>query len=53
LRSLKGGLGYSDEKLRIIFRDLKEIEIRKMKEIEQPNDVFGVPDFLTGLFQKC
>jgi hypothetical protein len=34
LRSLKGGLGYTEEKLRLIFRDFKEIEIRKMKVIE-------------------
>ncbi|MEB1808990.1 MAG: class I SAM-dependent methyltransferase [Bacillaceae bacterium] len=52
LRSLKGGLGYTDEKLRTIFEDLREIEIRKMKIIEQPDVVFGVPDFLTALFQK-
>lgn len=52
LRSLNGGLGYTEEKLRLIFRDFKEIEIRKMKVIEQPNVVFGVPDFLTALFQK-
>lgn len=52
LQSLKGGLGYTEEKLRLIFRDFKEIEIRKMKVIEQPNVVFGVPDFLTALFQK-
>ncbi|CAI9397018.1 class I SAM-dependent methyltransferase [Niallia sp. Sow4_A1] len=52
LRSLKGGLGYTEEKLRSIFRDMKEIEIRKMVEVQQPNDIFGVPDFLTALFQK-
>lgn len=52
LRSLKGGLGYTEEKLRLLFRDFKEIEIRKMEVIEQPNDVFGVPDFLTALFQN-
>ncbi|MFB5089459.1 SAM-dependent methyltransferase, partial [Psychrobacillus sp. PGGUH221] len=52
LRSLKGGLGYTDEKLRSIFKDFKEIEIRKMKEIKQPNEAFGVPDLLTALFQK-
>jgi SAM-dependent methyltransferase len=52
LRSLKGGLGYTDEKLRAIFKDFKEIEIRKMKDIEQPNDVFGVSGLLTALFQK-
>ncbi|KGR74351.1 class I SAM-dependent methyltransferase [Ureibacillus manganicus] len=51
-RSLMGGLGYTEEKLRLIFRDFKEVEIRKMKVIEQPNDTFGVPDFLTALFLK-
>lgn len=52
LRSLKGGLGFTEEKLRSIFKDFKEIEIRKMKEIIQPNDVFGVSSLLTALFQK-
>ncbi|QED46111.1 class I SAM-dependent methyltransferase [Cytobacillus dafuensis] len=52
LRSLKGGLGFTDEKLRSIFKDFKEIEIRKMKEIKQPNDVFGVSGLLTALFQS-
>ncbi len=52
LRSLKGGLGYTEEKLKTIFRDLREIEIRKMKVVEQPKEFFGVPGFLTALFQK-
>lgn len=52
LRSLKGGLGYTEEKLRSIFKDFKEIEIRKMKVMEESTDVFGVPGFLTALFQK-
>jgi SAM-dependent methyltransferase len=39
LRSLKGGLGYTEEKLRSIFKDFKEVEIRKMNEIKPPNDV--------------
>lgn len=52
LRSLKGGLGYTEEKLRSIFRDFKEIDMRKMRVIDQPSTVFGVPDFLTALFQK-
>ncbi|WP_373894627.1 class I SAM-dependent methyltransferase [Virgibacillus natechei] len=51
LRSLKGGLGFTEEKLRAIFKDFKEIEIRNMKEIKQ-NDVFGVSGLLTALFQK-
>ncbi|CAM5200045.1 Methyltransferase family protein OS=Ureibacillus acetophenoni OX=614649 GN=SAMN05877842_1131 PE=4 SV=1 [Ureibacillus acetophenoni] len=52
LRSLKGGLGYTEEKLRFIFKDFKEIKIRKMNVFDPPNAVFGVPDFLTALFQK-
>ncbi|WP_456276385.1 class I SAM-dependent methyltransferase [Bacillus sp. AK128] len=52
LRSLQGGLGYTEEKLRAIFKELKEVEIRSMKVIDPPGDVFGVPDFLTALFQK-
>ncbi|WHY78642.1 class I SAM-dependent methyltransferase [Neobacillus sp. WH10] len=52
LQSLKGGLGYTEEKLRSIFKDFREIEIRKMKEIKQPNEVFGVSGLLTALFQK-
>ncbi|MED1569524.1 class I SAM-dependent methyltransferase [Bacillus paramycoides] len=52
LRSLKGGLGFTDEKLRTIFKDFSEIEIRKMNEIEQSNEVFGVPALWTALFMK-
>jgi SAM-dependent methyltransferase len=52
LRSLQGVLGYTEDKLRNIFKDFEDLEIRKMKVIEQPNVVFGVPDFLTALFQK-
>jgi len=52
LQSLRGGLGYTEEKLRSIFKDFREIEIRKMKEIKQPNEVFGVSGLLTALFQK-
>ncbi|MDQ0186558.1 class I SAM-dependent methyltransferase [Cytobacillus kochii] len=51
-KSLNGGLGYTEEKLRKIFIDFKEIEIRSMEVIEQPNRLFGVPGLLTALFQK-
>ncbi|MFD1738894.1 class I SAM-dependent methyltransferase [Bacillus salitolerans] len=51
-RSLKGGLGYSEEKLRAIFKDFKEIEIRKMKKVEGRSDMFGVDGLMTSLFQK-
>lgn len=52
VRSLQGGLGFTDESLRSIFSDFNVVDIRPMQIIEQPSDRFGVPDFLTGLFQK-
>ncbi|MBO1582844.1 class I SAM-dependent methyltransferase [Bacillus sp. XF8] len=52
LWSLKGGLGFTDEKLRTIFKDFTEIEIRRMKGIKQSNEVFGVPALWTALFRN-
>ncbi|HHK5542523.1 MULTISPECIES: class I SAM-dependent methyltransferase [Bacillus cereus group] len=52
LRSLKGGLGFTDEKLRTIFKDFSEIEIRRMKGIKQSNEVFGVPALWAALFRN-
>ena len=52
LRSLKGGLGFTEEKLSAIFNDFKEIEIRKMRELKHQKDVFGVSGLLTALFQN-
>jgi SAM-dependent methyltransferase len=52
LLSLQGGLGFTEKKLRAIFRDFEEIEIRKMKEITQPNELFGVSGLWTALFRK-
>ncbi|WP_419393989.1 class I SAM-dependent methyltransferase [Cytobacillus praedii] len=52
LLSLKGGLGYTEEKLRAIFKDFKLIEIRNMKECRQEDNIFGVSGLLTALFQK-
>lgn len=37
LRSLKGGLGYTEDKLRSIFKDFNVIEIRNMIETTQRN----------------
>lgn len=50
--SLKGGLGFTEEKLRIIFKDFEEIEIRKMKELNQSIDLFGISGLWTSLFRK-
>lgn len=52
LRSLKGGLGFTKEKLQSIFRDFEVIEIRKMKEMEPAKDVFGVNGLWAALFKK-
>lgn len=50
--SLKGGLAYSEEKLKEIFYDFEVVELRKMKQIEQPNEVFGEPFLWAALFKK-
>jgi len=52
LRSLNGGLGFTEEKLRVIFQDFEEIEIRKMKQVEQSDEVFGIAGLWTALFRK-
>ena len=51
-RSLNGGLGFTEEKLRIIFDSLEEIEIRRMKEARETDGVFGVSALFTALFRK-
>ncbi|MBF7153943.1 class I SAM-dependent methyltransferase [Bacillus albus] len=50
--SLQGGLVYSEEKLRGIFKEFEVIEIRKMKQIDQPNTMFGESFLWTTLFKK-
>ena len=50
--SLKGGLGFTEHKLRDIFKDLREIEIRKMRQMDSMNAVFAEEGFLTALFKK-
>jgi len=51
-RSLRGGLGYTPEKLKMIFKDFQIIEIRRMLDIEQPSDCFGTSGLWAALFQK-
>ena len=50
--SLKGGLGYDESKLRAIFKEFKEIEIRQMREIKLPAEMLGLAGFMTVVFQK-
>lgn len=52
-RSMKGGLGYSLDRLRTIFcGPFEELELRQMKEITQPAPVFGKDFLWVGLFEK-
>lgn len=51
-RSLRGGLGYNPDKLKTIFKDFDVVEIRKMRDIEQPSDRFGISGLWTALFRK-
>ncbi|PGO24817.1 SAM-dependent methyltransferase, partial [Bacillus thuringiensis] len=50
--SLQGGLAYSEEKLREIFKEFEVIEIRRMKQMKQPNEMFGESFLWTALFKK-
>ncbi len=50
--SLQGGLGYTKEKLQMIFKDLQEVEIRAMQPIAQPSAMFGLDGFIVGIFRK-
>lgn len=52
VRSLNGGLGFTEAKLRILFKDFSEIEIRRMEKLNQSNDLFGVAGLWTALFSK-
>ncbi|BFT74073.1 class I SAM-dependent methyltransferase [Paenibacillus sp. P36] len=52
LRSLRGGLGYTDEKLREVFNAFQVIELRDMLEMEASSAMFGVSGLLTALFKK-
>ncbi|GGE85346.1 class I SAM-dependent methyltransferase [Priestia taiwanensis] len=50
LQSLQGGLGFTEEKLRVIFDMFEVVEIRPMKVL-QSDEVFGVDGLWTALFQ--
>ncbi|TYS18636.1 class I SAM-dependent methyltransferase [Rossellomorea vietnamensis] len=52
LKSMKGGLGYSEEKLKEIFDRFKTLEIRLMRELPALSGMFGVSGLRTALFKK-
>ncbi|WP_327163471.1 class I SAM-dependent methyltransferase [Streptomyces zaomyceticus] len=49
---LDGGLAYTDTSLRALFRDLTEIEIRRMRDEAADSPVFGESFLWTGLFRR-
>ncbi|WLR56886.1 class I SAM-dependent methyltransferase [Mesobacillus subterraneus] len=51
-RSMRGGLGFTDEKLKEIFHDFKAVEIRKMKDMGPESSEFGTSALLAALFKK-
>lgn len=51
-RSLNGGLGFTPEKLRLIFNQFEEIEIRLMRKADPTESVFGVSALWTAIFKK-
>lgn len=51
-RSLKGGLGYTEDKIRAIFEAFELIEFRRMKSLEQTDERFGRDFLWTVLFRK-
>ncbi|MDZ5471499.1 class I SAM-dependent methyltransferase [Bacillus sp. 31A1R] len=51
-KSLMGGLGFTEEKLRLIFNEFEEIEIRKMRDSLDSGNVFGNSSLWAALFRK-
>ncbi|WP_053368765.1 class I SAM-dependent methyltransferase [Bacillus sp. FJAT-27245] len=51
-RTMQGGLGFTEEKLRHIFRDFEAVELRNMKHVNEHEGVFGVNGLWTALFRK-
>ncbi|ETT81200.1 class I SAM-dependent methyltransferase [Viridibacillus sp. FSL R5-0477] len=52
IKSLQGGLGFTEEKLRRVFQDFECIEVRNMRVAESNEPVFGIDGLLTAIFQK-
>lgn len=51
-KSLKGGIGYSEERLKEIFnKDFDILNFRKMKKPAQSDDLFGEDFLRTSLMQ--
>lgn len=51
-RSLRGGLGFSEDKLKSFFSSLELIEFRRMRQMGQQDAQFGEAFLWTALFRK-
>ena len=51
-KSMRGGLGFTDEKLKGIFHEFTAVEIRKMKDLNSDTRKFGTSALLAALFKK-
>ncbi|WNS41345.1 class I SAM-dependent methyltransferase [Paenibacillus sp. MMS20-IR301] len=51
-RSMRGGLGYTEEKLKTIFSGLELIRFRRMRETAPGEELFGEAFLWTALFRK-
>ncbi|WP_409295507.1 class I SAM-dependent methyltransferase [Peribacillus sp. SCS-26] len=50
--SLRGGLGFSEEKLKRIFSGFEVLEIRRMEDFPADSGLFGYSDLWAGIFKK-
>ncbi|WP_316520633.1 class I SAM-dependent methyltransferase [Kitasatospora brasiliensis] len=53
LGTLEGGLAYSPDELRSLFREFTPLEIRPMAAQGPESELFGLPFLLTALFQRA
>jgi SAM-dependent methyltransferase len=51
-RSLRGGLGYTEDKLKTIFSGFETVRFRRMRQMDQPGELFGQAFLWTALFRK-
>jgi SAM-dependent methyltransferase len=49
---LHGGLAYTPDALRSIFRDFEEMQVRPMRELPPESPAFGASFLLTALFRR-
>ncbi|WNF21175.1 class I SAM-dependent methyltransferase [Mesobacillus jeotgali] len=51
-KSMHGGLGFTDEKLKGIFHHFTPVEIRKMRDLNSETEKFGTSALLAALFKN-